>query len=214
MIILTPSGPCDDWNSPQVLGSGIDNNTCTRSGLWQRMLSQLGNFVRVSPPVLSKEDPNPTLIGPFLHKMVTDIIAKIREVKRANDRPVILVGWGVGAAINCQVAAMEPVAGCVCLGFPMFTLDGSRGDADDPILELRCPVLFVVGELATQCRPDDVEDMRERMRAESGMVLVGGADDHLRVSKHKKNMERVTQSMVDRCIMVSSSITLRPVYLF
>ena len=125
---------------------------------------------------------------------------------------------------------MEPVAACICLGFPMFTLEGGRGDADDPILDLRCHVLFVVGEAATQCRPDDVEDMRERMKVinynysfiksllncdefmmkgeSSGMVVVGGADDHLRVNKHKKHFERVTQSMVDRCIVVSRVITV------
>ena len=42
------------------------------------------------------------------------------------------------------------------------------------------------------------------MRAGSGLVVVGGADDHLRVNKHKKHLERVTQSMVDRCIVVSA----------
>ena len=35
--------------------------------------------------------------------MVTDTIAKVREVKKASDKSVILVGWGVAAAINCQV---------------------------------------------------------------------------------------------------------------
>ena len=52
-----------------------------------------------------------------------------------------------------------------------------------------------------------MEDMRERMRAGSGLVVVGGADDHLRVNKHKKHLERVTQSMVDRCIVVSLTFT-------
>ena len=68
------------------------------------------------------------------------------EAKKA-DKAVILVGWGVAAAVNCQVAAMEPVSACVCLGFPMFTIEGARGDADDPILDLRSHVLFVIGEV-------------------------------------------------------------------
>ena len=79
--------------------------------------------------------------------MVTDTIAKVREAKKA-DKAVILVGWGVAAAVNCQVAAMEPVSACVCLGFPMFTIEGARGDADDPILDLRSHVLFVIGEVS------------------------------------------------------------------
>ena len=90
----------------------------------------------------------------------------------------------------------------------MFTMEGIRGDADDPILDLKHPVLFVVGQLATLCRPDDVEDMRERMKTDTGLVIVGGADDELRVSKHKKKAEGITQSMVDRCIMVMRTISI------
>ena len=99
---------------------------------------------------------------------------------------------------------MESVSACICLGFPMHTLEGVRGEADDPILDLKTPVLFVVGQNATQCRADDVEDMREKMKADTGLVIVGGADDELRVSKNKKSAEGLTQSMVDRCIVVSN----------
>ena len=64
----------------------------------------------------------------------------------------------------------------------------------------RTPTLFVIGDSATQTRPDDLEDVRERMRAETSMVVIGGADDQLRMSKHKKTAEGITQNMVDRCI--------------
>ena len=60
--------------------------------------------------------------------------------------------------------------------------------------------MFVIGDSATQTRPDDLEDVRERMRAETSMVVIGGADDQLRMSKHKKTAEGITQNMVDRCI--------------
>ena len=78
--------------------------------------------------------------------------------------------------------------------------DGTRGEPDDPLLDMRTPTLFVIGDNATQTRPDDLEDIRERMRAETSMVVIGGADDKLRMSKHKKTAEGITQSMVDRCI--------------
>jgi len=63
-------------------------------------------------------------------------------------------------------------------------------------------VLFVVGENASQCRSDDLEDLRERMKVATGLVMVGGADDLLRVSTNKKKLEGVTQSMVDRSVNI------------
>jgi regulatory NSL complex subunit 3 len=58
-------------------------------------------------------------------------------------------------------------------------------------------------------RQEVVEDIRERMRVETGLVVVGSADDQLRVGKTKKLMEGVTQSMIDRCILVSIKGTNR-----
>lgn len=58
--------------------------------------------------------------------------------------------------------------------------------------------MFVVGENARQCRSDDVEDMRRRMKVTNSLVVVGGADDVLRLSSMKKRTEGVTQTMVDR----------------
>ena len=234
--MLTPSGPQDIWHCGTA-----------RSRQWSTMLGQLGKLVTLTMPTagerqqqlsasatsaeedeLGESQESRTPVGQFLQQMITAVTARVRELRRTNpDRPVILVGWGVGAAVNCQVASMEAqaaasssavsggpsgpaaaaaaaaaagISGLVCLGFPMYTLDGIRGEPDDPILELRVPILFVIGQNAAQSRPDDVEDMREKLRGESGLVIVGGADDQLRVSKHKKKSEAVTQSMVDRCI--------------
>lgn len=50
---------------------------------------------------------------------------------------------------------------------------------------------------------EDMEELRVRLRVETGLVVVGGADSHLRLSCQKRHLEGVTQSMVDRCIVVS-----------
>lgn len=55
-----------------------------------------------------------------------------------------------------------------------------------------------------------MEDLRERMKVETGLVVVGAADDYLRISKKKKRLGRITQSIVDRNIVVS---VLETVYL-
>ncbi len=141
------------------------------------MLAQLGKLVTITMPplgerqqslALADEEPEESVtpVGQFLQQMIAVVTARVREVRRLHpDRPVILIGWGVGAAVNCQVAVMEAqsapavgaaspggISGLVCLGFPMFTLDGIRGEPDDPILELRIPILFVVGQNASQAR--------------------------------------------------------------
>ena len=51
-----------------------------------------------------------------------------------------------------------------------------------------------------------MEDMRERMRCETGLVMVGGADNALRISKQKKKTEGITQGLVDKCIMVRQNL--------
>ena len=44
--------------------------------------------------------------------MVSATLTKVREIKHAADaRPVVLLGWGVGAAIAAHVAGLERLAG-------------------------------------------------------------------------------------------------------
>ena len=43
--------------------------------------------------------------------------------------------------------------------------------------------------------------LRERLSVETGLVVVGGADSTLRLSRRKKKAEFLTQSMVDRAII-------------
>ena len=66
------------------------------------MVNSLGRFVTVKVPPLDED--GSTHIATFLHKLITSVLTRIRDAKRNNsERPIILMGWGVGAAINCQV---------------------------------------------------------------------------------------------------------------
>ena len=237
ILVLTASGPPND----------VWANWSKRNKLWNQFFSAMGRTVSIPMPSLESAmtyttsegteivDPenlhrSETKIGPYLHRMIMTTASKIRDIKRGHpDRPIILIGWGIAAAINCTIAAMDqaltstsspafeslrdslpPSSGvqsqsggikaCICLGFPIYTLDGIRGEPDDPLLEMKTPTMFIVGENASQTRSDDLEDIRERMRAETSMLLIGGADDKLRMAKCKKKAEGITQSMVDRCI--------------
>jgi len=97
---------------------------------------------------------------------------------------------------------VESVTAIIALGFPTQFISGRIcGDADDLLLDCRTSTLFVVGQNATTCCVDDLEDMRERMQADTSLVVVGGADDRLRMSHSRRRTEGVTQRMVDRCIL-------------
>nr|CAD7207426.1 unnamed protein product [Timema douglasi] len=97
----------------------------------------------------------------------------------------------------------------------MLTADGKRGEPNDTLLDMHAPTLFVIGQMATTARCEDIEDLRERMRVETGLVVVGSADDRLRVTKSRKMKDGLTQSMIDRCILDEigdflGSILMRP----
>lgn len=126
---------------------------------------------------------------------------KARTVHR--DRPTVLIGWNAGAVLALRAALEAPVHACVCFAFANLTIDGLRCDIDDDFYDLTCPVLFVVGQFSSTCDINTLQDFRSGCKAITGLLVVGGADDELRMGSEKLQMEALTQSMVDRCILVS-----------
>lgn len=71
----------------------------------------------------------------------------------------------------------------------------------------KTPTLFVVGQHANTSSIDILENIREKLKVETSLLLIGGADDQLRISHAKKLSCNVTQTMMDRYIMVGSVLT-------
>lgn len=90
----------------------------------------------------------------------------------------------------------------MCLGPALLTAEGRRGEPDDTaLLDAPCPVLLVIGQCAHRCTREIAEDIRERMRVRTGLVIVGSSDDHLRMAKSRRRRHGVMQAVVDRCVL-------------
>ena len=191
LILVAPSGPTDIKNTSA--------NMSKRFKFWNSSLANLGKVIPVTMHSVSGS--NRVSIAQCLEHMIGAVKAKIMELKiHFPNRPIVLLGWNTGASVALQVSSIEHVEAVVCLGFPLVGSAGCHGDLEDPTLESTTPTLFVIGQHSTTCSIDDIENMREKMKAESHLVVVGGADNNLWMCHKRKKQEGVTQSMVDKKI--------------
>ncbi|XP_014254963.1 KAT8 regulatory NSL complex subunit 3 isoform X2 [Cimex lectularius] len=187
LIVVVPSG------------AGTNNLNNPKIQRWHSHFSTIGTVVVVSTNNLNTTK---STVVTSLDHMIASTRARISELKSEHPgKNIILVGFNSGAALACQVALLEPVLAVICLGFPVNTVDEKRGQPDDTLLNLNVPILFVIGQHAATAQVEDVEDMRERLRVENGLVIVGAADDQLRINKSKQSAEGITQTMLDRCVV-------------
>ena len=183
-----------------IVPSGVGSSMSSRQHKWISQLGALGMVVTVHTHLGLAANRMTMMV--CIDQLVQATRTKIQDIRSdCPGRPIILVGFNTGAALACQVAQMEHVTAVISLGFPFTTVEGKRGTPDDTLMDIRCPVMFVIGQNATLVKPDDLEDLREKMLVETSLVVVGTADDNLRISAAKKISEGITQSMVDRCIL-------------
>ncbi|KAI6174691.1 hypothetical protein M3Y97_01018600 [Aphelenchoides bicaudatus] len=146
------------------------------------------------------EDVDPRTLTHMCLAVIRDRVSEL--VRRRPDDHVFLAGWGISSLLNMQAIQRVPgVTGVLNFAFPLRSYFGFRGSVDDTICVSYCPSLFVVGDSAANVSVRELQNMRENMICESGLVLVGGADSNLYVSPLVLSVERVSQHCVDRIIL-------------
>lgn len=205
IILLVPGGP------------SIPSQPMTaRMEYWKTLLSSMGQLINVNIPYRPEQT-----ASEVLQVIKTSVRDKIRDTmkKKFNElRPLVLVGFNQASliAIHCAIENPGQVASIICLGFPHTSMNGFRGDLDDPILDLNIPVLFVIGQMASTATLSAMERLRDGMsRSDTGLVLVGGANDKLIVCYRKKLHDGITQYHIDKSIADEiydfvNSINLQP----
>ncbi|XP_059225572.1 KAT8 regulatory NSL complex subunit 3 isoform X2 [Stomoxys calcitrans] len=168
---------------------------------WYQHLATITQIVQVTLPMTSGHISRQPL-EQVAEQIVSLTRVKIHELRSENSqRSIILIGFNAGASLALQVGMSENVACVVCMGFAYNTYNGIRGTPDDRILDIKVPILFVIGQNSARSSPEEIECLREKMQSESSLVVVGSADDALRVPKSRRKIENVTQSMVDTMVV-------------
>uniref|UniRef100_A0A2M4BCR1 Putative kat8 regulatory nsl complex subunit 3 n=1 Tax=Anopheles marajoara TaxID=58244 RepID=A0A2M4BCR1_9DIPT len=186
-IIVVPSGPY--FSQPSA-----------RMQKWFNLFSTMASVIPIPGPTVDATTSKQTLQS-LAERMVAETREKIQEIRKpAPNRPIILVGFNAGAAHAIQIGLVETVSCVVCLGFSYNTYNGPRGAPNDHIVDITSPVLFVVGQNSSRASQEEIEMLRDRMNAQTSLVVVGSADECLRVSKTKRKIEGVTQSMTDNMV--------------
>lgn len=159
---------------------------------WAARLASVGDVVRLDYPYVKAGRRSPDKL-PVLVAAHRAALAEARASRP--DRPAVLVGKSMGGRVGCHLALEEPVAGLVCMGYP---LAGQRGAVrSEVLLALRVPILFVQGSKDPLCPLDRLEEVRAKMSAPSTLHVVEGGNHSLEVGKRELAARGESQEAVD-----------------
>jgi predicted alpha/beta-hydrolase family hydrolase len=140
-----------------------------------------------------RPDPPPLLIA--AHRQA------LREARKDEAQPAILIGKSMGGRIGCHVALEESVAGLVCLSYPLCAGGDPNKLRGKVLRELRTPILFVQGTRDALCPLDLLEGIRREMKADNFLHVVEGGDHSLLVAKRQLRSVGETQADVDARVL-------------
>jgi uncharacterized protein len=160
---------------------------------WAERLLAIGNIRTFDYDYMreGRRRPDPPAILLAAHRQA------LRDARKDETEPVILIGKSMGGRIGCHVALEESVAGLVCLGYPLCGAGDPKRLRDKVLRDLRTPILFVQGTRDPLCPLDLLESVRKEMKAPNFLHIIEGGDHSLRVTKTQLKNAGETQDQVD-----------------
>ena len=163
---------------------------------WRKRMATLGDVTAFDYPYMRAGRKAPDRL-PVLIDAHRAVLVKVRARAKG---PLFLVGKSMGGRVGCHVALEEPVAGVICLGYPLQS--GATGALRDEVLvALRAPILFVQGSHDSLCPLDKLAEVRARMTAPSTLLVVEGGNHSLEVSAAQRKATGDTQAVADARVL-------------
>jgi predicted alpha/beta-hydrolase family hydrolase len=164
---------------------------------WKELLARIGDMTTFDYDYMRRgaRRPDPPALLIAAHRQA------LRDARKADAQPVILIGKSMGGRIGCHVSLEEPVSGLVCLGYPLCGGGDPRKLRDKVLRDLGTPVLFVQGTRDALCPLDLLEKVRREMTAENFLHVVEGGDHSLIVGKRQLQAADITQEQVDERVL-------------
>jgi uncharacterized protein len=166
---------------------------------WAERLSGIGNVQTFDYDYMreGRRRPDPPSLLIAAHRRA------LRDARKDDTQPVILIGKSMGGRIGCHVALEESVVGLVCMGYPLCGAGDPKRLRDKVLRDLRTPILFVQGTRDPLCPLDLLENVRREMAAPNFLHLVEGGDHSLIVKKTLLKVAGETQDQVDARVLAA-----------
>jgi predicted alpha/beta-hydrolase family hydrolase len=176
-------------------GAGAPSSSAWMQG-WRDRLATLGDVATVDYPYMRAGRKSPDK----LPVLVESHRAALADARGRAKGPLYLIGKSMGGRVGCHLALEEPVAGVVCLGYPLKA--GASGALrDEVLLALRVPILFVQGTRDPLCPLPLLAEVRARMTAPSTLVVVEGGNHSLETSAAARKAANETQAASDARVL-------------
>ena len=166
---------------------------------WKERLTRIGDVTTFDYDYMrgANRRPDPLLLLIAAHRQA------LRDARKDDSQPVILIGKSMGGRIGCHVSLEEQVSGLVCLGYPLCGGGDPSKLRDKVLRQLRTPVLFLQGTRDALCPLDLLEKVRIEMAAKNFLHVVEGGDHSLMVGKKQLKAANESQEEVDERVLAA-----------